>query len=64
MNADEIMQVLRLAAMGRVNHPDQIVFCEKLAALFGPPAPEPAEAPPAVVKIEQPKPIKSSKKAK
>jgi hypothetical protein len=34
MNADQIMHVLRLTAMSRVNHPDQQEFCEKLAKLF------------------------------
>jgi hypothetical protein len=64
MTAEEIMHVLRLVAMGRVNHPDQQVFCEKLAALMSPPAPAPQPrepAPPVKVKIEEqpsPKPKK------
>jgi hypothetical protein len=45
LNAEEIMQVLRLTAMSRVNHPDQQRFCDKLAELFsgwiGPPAKDP-----------------------
>lgn len=34
MTADEIMHVLRLTAMGRVNHPDQQLLCDKLAEVF------------------------------
>lgn len=34
MTSDEIMQVLRLTAMSRVNHPDQQRFCDKLAEVF------------------------------
>jgi hypothetical protein len=31
VNADEILHVLRLVAMGRVNHPEQVRFAELLA---------------------------------
>lgn len=31
MTADEILHVLRLVAMGRVNHPEQVRFAELLA---------------------------------
>jgi hypothetical protein len=34
MTSDEIMHVLRLTAMSRVNHPDQQRFCEALEKVF------------------------------
>ena len=34
MKADEIMHVLRLAALGRINTPQQEEFCERLEKLF------------------------------
>jgi len=34
MRADEIMQVLRLTAMGRVGHPDQQRLCEALEQML------------------------------
>jgi hypothetical protein len=34
VNADEIMHVLRLTAMGRLNTPAQEEFCEKLARVI------------------------------
>jgi hypothetical protein len=37
MNADEIMHVLRLTAMGRLNTPAQEEFCEKLAKAMAEP---------------------------
>jgi hypothetical protein len=37
MTSDQIMQVLRLTAMGRINHPDQVEFCEKVAKLLAEP---------------------------
>jgi hypothetical protein len=37
VKADEIMQVLRLTAMGRVNHPDQQRLCEALEKLLAEP---------------------------
>lgn len=49
MTADEIMHVLRLTAMSRVNHPDQQRFCEALEKVFAKgckcAAPETAVAP-------------------
>jgi hypothetical protein len=44
MTSDEIMHVLRLTAMSRVNHPDQQRFCEALEKVFARPEPAaPAE---------------------
>lgn len=40
MNKDEIMHVLRLVALGRLNTPQQEEFCEKLAKVFSEPAAE------------------------
>jgi hypothetical protein len=37
VKADEIMHVLRLTAMGRVNHPDQQRLCEALEKLLATP---------------------------
>jgi hypothetical protein len=37
VNKDEILQALRLTAMGRVGHPEQERFAEKLAELFATP---------------------------
>jgi hypothetical protein len=37
VNADEIMHVLRLTAMGRLNTPAQEEFCEKLAKVMAEP---------------------------
>jgi hypothetical protein len=34
MTSEEIMHVLRLTAMSRVNHPDQQRFCEALEKVF------------------------------
>jgi hypothetical protein len=34
LTSDEIMHVLRLTAMSRVNHPDQQRFCEALEKVF------------------------------
>jgi hypothetical protein len=34
MTSDEIMHVLRLTAMGRVAHPDQVEFCEIVEGLI------------------------------
>jgi hypothetical protein len=39
VNADEIMHVLRLTAMGRLNTPAQEEFCEKLAKALAEPDP-------------------------
>jgi hypothetical protein len=43
LNAEEIMQVLRLTAMGRVGHPEQQRLCDALAKLME--TPELAEEP-------------------
>jgi hypothetical protein len=34
LNAEDIMQVLRLTAMGRVGHPEQQRLCDALAKLM------------------------------
>jgi hypothetical protein len=41
LTADEIMHVLRLTAMGRVNHPDQARLCEALEKVLREPAKDP-----------------------
>jgi hypothetical protein len=47
LKADEIMQVLRLTAMGRANHPDQQRLCEALEKLLAEPVALPVvEMPP------------------
>ncbi len=42
MTKDDILQALRLTAMGRCNHPQQEELAEKLAALFAPVAATPS----------------------
>jgi hypothetical protein len=43
LTSDEIMHVLRLTAMSRVNHPEQQRLCEALAQVFAAVLPTPLE---------------------
>lgn len=65
MSKDDVLQALRLTAMGRVGHPLQDELAEKLAELFAPaPAIDPSQPLEKLIEASEAEAAKTKRKAK